>query len=200
VAALTALRTRYPDDPAVLEALALALGREPERASELLRVLDALFVAAPARAQDDALAKLVLGAALTPATSQRAMDLMRSRMGPRGAEMLFDIVLAQPDLRPRRAAFDAAEVQRALSPALKVAYDLYAAPSCDARVELLPQVVRDGDERAVSVLSMLTAQTKRGCGPRKNKPCPAPCGQHAAALDAAKKQIQARLAAPKQDG
>jgi len=80
LSSLTALRARYPQDPAVLEPLAFALAKEPEGASELLRVLDTLFAEAPARAQDEALAKLVLGATKGPATASRAIELMRSRM------------------------------------------------------------------------------------------------------------------------
>ncbi|MBL8743546.1 MAG: serine/threonine protein kinase [Myxococcales bacterium] len=193
IPALTALRSRFPKDPKVLRPLALALAKEPERASELLRVLDALFTEEPAQAKDAELAAFVQSAALVAATSQRAIDLMRDRMGLRGAEMLFDLVLAQPEIRPRaRAALDTSEVQALLSPALKIAYDLYSAPSCSARVELLPQAVRDGDPRAVSALSMSMQRTIRGCGPKKNKPCPAPCAKEVPAFEQAIKQIRAR--------
>jgi len=194
VPALTALSTKHPQDPAVLDALARALGKEPEKSSELLRVLDALFTVAPDKATDEELAKLVMAAAVAPSTSARAIELMRARMGLSGAEMLFDLMIARPEIRPRaRAALESSEVQRALSPALKIAYDLYAAPSCDARLELLDEAVRDGDERAVHALAMQTAKTLKGCGPRRNKPCPAPCGQHTAAFDAAAQKIKTRI-------
>src|SRR5690606_28149069 len=126
----------------------------------------------PERASDETLAKMVHGAAFTPATQARAIELMRTRMGLRGAEMLFDIVLAHPDLRPKaKAALDTAEVQRNLSPTLKVAYDPYTAPGCAARVQLLPDALREGDQRAIGVLQTFTMFTKKGCGFRKNQPC-----------------------------
>ena len=107
--------------------------------------------------------------------------------------MLFDLVLNQPDVRERaRIALETNEVQRNLTPALRVAYDLYTAPTCTARVGLLPQVVRDGDDRAVAVISMQTAKTKRGCGPRRDKPCPAPCSKDVAAFEDAIKKIRER--------
>ncbi len=193
IATLTTLRSRFPKDPKVLRPLALALAKEPERASELLRVLDTLFTEEPEQAKDAALAGFVQAAALVAATSQRAIDLMRDRMGLRGAEMLFDIVLAQPEIRPRaRAALDTSEVQARLSPALKIAYDLYSAASCTARVELLPQAVRDGDDRAVNALALSMQRTMRGCGPKKNKPCPAACAKEVPAFEQAIKQIKAR--------
>jgi serine/threonine-protein kinase len=196
VRALGELQSKHPRDPAVLEALARELAKEPERASELLRVLDALFTEAPERARDQGLSKIVYTAALTPATQARAIELMRTRMGLRGAEMLFDIVLAHPEIRAKaKAALDTAEVQRDLSPALKVAYDLYTAPGCAARVQLLPEVLRDGDERAIGVLKTFTMFTKKGCGYRKNQPCAPACAPQIPQFDSAMKQIRARLAA-----
>ncbi len=194
--ALTDLNRRHPRDPRVLDALARELAKEPERASELLRVLDALFTEAPDKANDEVLAKLVLGVSIVPATSQRAIELMRSKMGLRGAEMLFDLFLAHPEIRPRaKAALDSAEVQRILSPGLKVAYDLHTAPSCATRVQLLPEVLRDGDERSIGVLTTFTMFTKKGCGFRQQKPCPPACAREIPVFDSAIKQIRARLAA-----
>ncbi len=201
VGPLTALQAKYPKDPAVLEPLALALGKESERASEMLRVLDTLFTIAPERASDEALGKLVLATAMVPATAARSLELMRARMGLAGAQMLFDLMIAQPDLRARaRSALESSDVQRVLSPALKIAYDIYAAPSCDARVALMPQAIKDGDDRAVHAIAMQTKPTLRGCGVRKNKPCPAPCGQHAGAFDQAAQKIKNRLDKEKNAG
>ena len=194
LAGLGALRDRFPKDPTVLKPLAFAMAKEPEQASELLRVLDVLFTEAPEQAKDADLAKMVRAAVLVPATQQRSIDLMRNRMGLRGAEMLFDIVLAQPEIRPRaRAALDAAEVQAILSPALKIAYDLYSAPTCSARVDLLPQAIKHGDERAIDALTLSVQRTMKGCGKNKSKPCPAPCANESPAFQQAIKQIKARL-------
>lgn len=191
---LMALRARFPTDPRVLKPLALELGKEPERTSELLRVLDVLFAEAPKEVEDKEIGKLLMRAALTTATSQRAIELMRTRMGSTGADMLFDIVLNQQQYRAKaRTALETAQVQRNLSPALKVAYDLYFASSCSARVDLLPQAVRDGDERAITLLTIFSSKSKTGCGHKRNKPCPAQCSKEAGDFEAAIKRIRDRL-------
>lgn len=195
---LTSLQSRYPNDPNVLKPLAFALGKEPGRSSEVLRVLDTLFTEAPGEALDVDLGKMVQVAAASATTSQRAIELMQTRMGPRGADMLFDIVLNQPEFRQRaHVALETAEVQRNLSPALKIAYDLNTAATCSAREALLPQAARDGDARTVTVLNQVTVKTVRGCGPHKNKPCPALCAKEAPAIEQTLAIIRAKLAAPK---
>ena len=194
--ALTTLSTTYPKDPRVLHALALALAKERDRTSELLRVVDSLFSAEPASIDDTTISRLVKDAALQPSTSARAIELMQSRMGQTGADMLFDIVLNQPDYRERaRAAFETSEVQRNLSPALRVAYDLYTAPTCSARLGMLPAVGKEGDQRADAVIVMQTQKSKKGCGPRRDKPCPPACAKDLAAYDATLRQIRLRTAA-----
>ena len=194
---LSDLQTKYPKDPRVAKALALALGKEPDRASELLRVLDNLFVIAPEQANDPQLSNLVWNAALAPTTSQRAIELMRTQMGTHGPELLFDLVMGEPAARSRaKAALESAEAQRNLTPALKIAYDLFTAPTCSLRSELLPQAIRDGDERAIKVLQLSTAKVMT-CGPKRNKACPPPCEKEVPAFEAAIKQIDDRLAAKK---
>ncbi|NUP08042.1 MAG: protein kinase [Polyangiaceae bacterium] len=189
---LMALRVKYPKDPKVLKPLALQLGKEPERTSEFLRVLDVLYAEAPKEAEDKALQKELMRAALTLATSQRAIELMRVRMGSTGADMLFDIVLENQEFRAKaRAALETTEVQRNLSPALKIAYDLYFATSCAARVDLLPQAIRDGDERSIMVLTFVSAKPKTGC--TKRKPCHAQCGKEAPEMEKAIKKIRDRI-------
>ncbi len=195
VPALTALQAKYPKDPAVLDPLARALAKEPDRVLELLRVLDTLFTVAPEKAADEGLSKPVLAAALVTPTSARAIELMRERMGLTGAEMLFDIVIAQPDFRARaKAALESSEVQSRLSPALKIAYDIYVGPTCEARVAMLPQAIKDGDERALHAITLQTARTTKGCGLRKKQSCPGPCAQFTAQFDGAAAKIKVRLA------
>jgi threonine synthase len=196
--ALSDLAAKYPKDPRVLKALAQNLGKDPDRTSELLRVLDSLFEQAPDEANDAELSTLVHNAAVVQATSQRAIEIMRSRMGLHGAEMLFDLMMNEPALRTRaRTELETAEAQRNLSPALKIAYDLFTATSCAARADLLPEAIKNGDERTVAVLTMTIAKPSHGCGIKKNKPCPSLCEKEAPAFEAAIKQINDRLAAKK---
>jgi hypothetical protein len=191
---LEVLEARYPRDPAVLMPLALALGKEPKRGSDLLRVLEALLVEKPAAAEEVRLEPLLRTLALTRATSQRAIDLMAGRMGLRGADLLFDLILAQPDIRERaRPAFETESVQRVLSPALKIAFDLFNTPDCPGRLGLLAQAIKEGDERAIGVLTIFTLPTKTGCGPRKNLPCQPTCFREAPAFKSTIEQIKWRL-------
>lgn len=191
---LLELRGRFPKDPRVLKPLALELAKSPEQTSELLRVLDVLFAEAPKEVEDRELGRMLYRAALSTTTSQRAIELMRTRLGSTGADMLFDIVLNNQEFRGRaRSALETAEVQRNLSPPLKIAYDLYFASTCAARVDLLPQAIKDGDERAIFVLTLFSVKPKTACP--KKKPCYAPCGKEAPAMEEAIKQIRARLLA-----
>ncbi len=196
--ALSDLFTKYPKDARVGKALALALGKESERASELLRVVDNLFTIAPELEADPDLAGFVRAAADKPATSQRAIELMRTEMGSSGTDMLFDFVLNDPLLRERaRAALETSEAQRNLSPAVRIAYDIFTAPSCAQRAELVPQAIKDGDERAIAVLQLSSAKVGHTCGPKHNKPCPAACEKEAPVFEQAIKEIQDKLAAKK---
>jgi len=194
VGALTALRERFPTDPAVLEALAIELSKDAHRISEMVGVLEVLLAEEPKRAEIPKVANLVLSAALTQSTTERAFTLMTKRMGVRGAEMLFDLVLAQPFLRPRAlAALATKEVQAVLTPALKISLELYTLRTCEERLELLTKVERDGDERTIGVLTIFTLPTKRGCGFKKLHPCPAMCARYAEQFGKAKVAIKTRL-------
>jgi len=194
-AALTELQAKFPKDPRVLKVLAFALGRDKSRASEMLRVLDTLFVVAPEETGDAQIYALVRAAALVPATSQRALDMAKTTMGPKGADLLFDLVQNESTIAARaRPLLETAEVQRNLSPALEVAYELFIAPTCAARLALLPQAVRDGDQRSLAILTQVTAKVAHNCGPRRNKWCPALCDKDTPRFELAMKQIQDRLA------
>lgn len=193
--ALTELQGKFPKDPRVLKPLALALGKEKNRASEMLRVLDSLFVVAPDEAADAQIYGLVRTAALVPATSQRALDMAKTTMGQMGADLLFDLVQNESMIAGRaRPLLETAEVQRNLSPALEVAYELFIAPTCAARLALLPKVIRDGDTRSLTILTQVTARTAHNCGPRRNRWCPALCDKDTPQFESAMKQVQDRLA------
>ncbi|MFO0617952.1 MAG: hypothetical protein U0414_35505 [Polyangiaceae bacterium] len=192
--ALTELSQRFPKDPRVLRPLAVALGKERNRSSEMLRVLDTLFVVSPVAASDAEIYALVRAAVLVPATQQRALDVMKTTMGTKGADLLFDLVLNEPLLRERaRTHLETAEVQRNFSPSLAIAYELFIAPTCVARLALLPQAVRDGDERTLAILTQVTARIAHNCGPKRNRWCPALCDQDTPRFEQAMKEIQERL-------
>ena len=197
--ALLALEKRYPDDPAVLEPLVLALGSSTEGLPRAMAALDTLFRVAPDEVQDKNLGALVVKAALSPGeASTRALDLMGTRMGGLGADMLYDLMLTSVPLRQAaRERLDDPPVRKRFSPALAIAFDLRVAKTCEERVPMLPRVAEHGDSRAVSTLIGLSTGAKRGCGPKKNKACPPACPAEAGRFRDAALTLSAKLAAKK---
>ena len=92
-----------------------------------------------------------------------------------------------------RELLQRADVREHATPALLVAFDVRSAASCEARLAELPRAEKDGDERTIAVLTMLSSNTKKGCGWKKRRPCPPPCAKQAAAFRDAAAQIRSRL-------
>lgn len=199
VDALVELAKRYPGDPAVLEPLVLALGSSTEGLPRAMSELDVLFRVAPEKVQDKNLGALVVKAALSPGeASTRALDLMGSRMGSLGPDMLYDLMLTSVPLRQAaRERLDDAAVQKHFSPALSIAFALRIAKTCEERVPLLPRAQQFGDSRTVATLIGLSTGAKKGCGPKKNKPCPPACPVEAPKLKETALAVQAKLNAQK---
>ncbi|MBE7485236.1 MAG: serine/threonine protein kinase [Polyangiaceae bacterium] len=199
VDALLPLRERYPDDPAVLEPLVLALGGSTEGLPRAMGELDQLFRVAPERVADKTLGALVVKAALSPGeASTRALDVMGQRMGTLGADMLFDLMVTSVPLRQAaRERLDDPKVKQQFTPALAIAFELRTAKTCEDRLPLLERAKQHGDARSVSVLIGLGSGAKRGCGPKKNKPCPPACVAEAARFKDAALNLQAKLNAKK---
>ena len=98
----------------------------------------------------------VQGFAMGGDTEQHLITLLTERAGPRGIEVLFDLVVTRGG---SKAATRAAEllarddVRARGSAALRIAYDLRAAHTCGARKGLLERVGQDGDARSLRELS-----------------------------------------------
>ncbi|MBX3182387.1 MAG: protein kinase [Polyangiaceae bacterium] len=195
LAGLLPLKERYPEDPDVLRALAMALGQDPRTYTESTVVLRQLFQLAPKDATDRQLRTLVIKIATSPGSSaESALELMSSHMGSAGPDLLYDLYLTSTALRPRLVRLlERDEVRERATPALNIAYELRSAESCQARLPLLERAKLEGDERALATLQMLSSRTQRGCGAGKRRPCPPPCGQHAKAFMATAADIRARL-------
>jgi hypothetical protein len=126
---------------------------------------------------------------------------MTDELGSHGTDLLYE--LSQIDPKGKDSAIHARdqaqallqkpEVQAHFSPALRIAIDLGNAPSCEARLPLLPRAHNLGDERSFAILNALSAGTKRGCGKWKNQPCSATCKDEAPAFTDAVRAIGARL-------
>jgi hypothetical protein len=92
---------------------------------------------------------------------------------PVNADLLYEVwtgTAARNDTTElARALVYSKDVRPQASPALAVALELRAAESCESFKVALPKALKDGDRRALHLLTKLT--NKRGCGPKKNEDC-----------------------------
>ncbi len=108
-------------------------------------------------------------AALEPSAGGLALEFAASRLGPKGADFVYDITTtSSPSKLPRGLAsqakrvLDRPTVRAQASPALRVLLSLRDARGCASTKRLLPEVIEVGDERCSPILRRLGAD--RGCG------------------------------------
>lgn len=165
-AELDALAHKYPADAAVLKALALAHARDKTGYVAAVSAVRRLLGADERAASDPDVKQVLLLAANGPIdAASAALDVMGEPMGARGADLLFELLLA-PSVgkfpKSRATALLATpEVQARATPALRIAYELRIALPCK-RKELLERATTDGDVRALAYLKPLLVT--RGCG------------------------------------
>jgi serine/threonine-protein kinase len=193
--ALSVLQTRYPNDPKVLRATAMAYASKSAGLLTAARVLRQLFSVSPQSVNDTDLQYLVQQMARTRGhASQEAFKLMATHMGSVGPDLLYKLSLSNSEQREQALAELARpETRRRFSAALSIAYELQFAESCSARLPLLQRAEQLGDDRAVRVLTSLSAERAKGCGPKKNQACKATCAAEARAFQKSAEVISARL-------
>jgi hypothetical protein len=191
---LLPLAEKYPTDPAVLKPLVIAFASRSTGLGDAMTVATKLFDAAPESTQDADLRFLVKkGAAAPGPTSKLAFDAMTSHMGNAGPDLLYELMLNDVKTTKQAQVLLASRPVRELeSPALAIAIDLRASPSCSAKVPLLTRVAELGDERSIAILAPLATGQKKGCGKRKKEPCPPPCAEEARKFNEAISRIVAR--------
>ncbi len=194
---LLPLSEKHPKDPRVLEPLVMAFAARATSLADAMDTAKRLFVVAPERVADGDLRFLVRRAATTPGDASKiAYELMTQHMGSAGPDLLYEL-LGTAKARERADQLLATpKVRELASPALRVAYDLRAAKTCAARVPLLERASQLGDERAIGILSPLSASSKTGCGRWKRSPCQAPCAKEAPEYLKTIQQISARVSKP----
>ncbi len=165
VDALKALAQRFPEDAAVLQALAVADARD-KKGSAATDVLRHLLEIAPDRSADkDVQAVLIELANGPPEVAPEAFTLLETKMGAAGADILYELRerAGSSKIAKDRAAADLAkpEVLKSASKALRVAEELRSRSVC-ARKELVPRAAADGDGRALPHLRGMLAP--KGCG------------------------------------
>ncbi|AUX43006.1 hypothetical protein SOCE26_044460 [Sorangium cellulosum] len=190
VIALEALAARYPKDPAIFRALMERHALPPPYHAAALAAAKRLLELDPGAAGDDDVHRVVSGAAAgPPEVASAALELMASGMGSRGPDLLYDLAAGSSALKDRaaRRLGEAAVLEQA-TPALRIAHELRVSPTCKARQALLQRAAKEGDRRAIDVLSPLLVGKSKGCGFFGTSRCPAPCASIAGDI---KQTIQA---------
>jgi serine/threonine-protein kinase len=195
---LLPLLARYPTDPKVLRATAVAQASSAATLGPAMLNLKRLLTVSPEAAEDTDLQHIVMQTTRAPAHSIAAFELLANAMGSVGADLLFKLALAESDQRETARRYLARpQVHKHFSEALSIAYDLQFAQSCVTRLRLLDRAKTHGDERSARVLGALARGLKRGCGVKQRQPCKAPCPAQAEQFLQAVDVIAARLKQPK---
>jgi len=197
VAALAALAERYPKDLAVLRALATAQARDRATLMHAILTVKRLLEVEASEATNPEIRQVVLRAANgTPEVAAVAFELLSSKMGSHGPDLLYEILIAQgmgklPQDRAE-ALLNNEEVRKLATPALLVANELRRARKCPDKA-LLEQVKQHGDTRSLHYLKSL--MTPKKCGFLSMNRC-TPCTSVHADVRAAATAIEKRRDGP----
>lgn len=164
--ALAALAQRFPRDPGVLRALALAQGAERSTLLAAVETIKRLLEVAPSEATSADLKPILLRAAnATPDVAAAALEVMARQMGSRGPDLLYEIASNSglgKHPQERAGALLAEEAVRKLAtPALLVADDLRRVKQCPTKA-LVERARQHGDGRALATLNPIKKPAKCG--------------------------------------
>jgi hypothetical protein len=170
--ALEALLKKHPRDLYVLKALVLAYSLQKNHAGAI-SAATRLLSAAPAFATDnDVEQALIMAANGPPNASAVALDLISTKLGARGPDLLYELLISPnigklPKDRAARLLREPS-VRKLASPALLIAIDLKNTQPC-ARKPLYARAREHGDARSMVFLKPMAATT--GCGFLKRNDC-----------------------------
>lgn len=170
--ALEQLLKKHPRDLYVLKALVSAYSLQKNHAGAMAAATR-LLAAAPAFGSDGDIEQALLMAANGPPNASAvALDLMATKLGERGADMLYELHIAPnigklPKDRAGRLLKEE-PVRKLASPALLVAVDLKNTPPC-TRKGLYERARDHGDARSLVFLKPMTSTS--GCGFLKRSDC-----------------------------
>jgi serine/threonine-protein kinase len=135
---------------------------------ESMREAGLWLAADPSAASDVKLEEDVRNAALVRESQEDAFEILESRMGTRGIDLLYDIAYGtsgrqypQAATRAKRS-LELADVRQHASPALSVLLAFREARTCEQKRALLGDARDKGDIRMFAVLQPYEAT--RGCG------------------------------------
>ncbi|MDB5216171.1 MAG: serine/threonine protein kinase [Myxococcaceae bacterium] len=200
--ALETLAKEYPDDPSILQKLAVAYQAQGKN-HEALTTVRALLVAQPTAAGDDEILQVVtsLAAKGQGSDDDEAFALLEGPLGASGVDALIDMTVRAPgregrDVRDHRARASKSlakpEVRAHASPAAAILLDFKAATGCSAKHDLLARAKDDGDARLLPSLKPL--KVTRGCGGFLRAGDCHPCMRKDSALEDAIAAVEARPA------
>ena len=200
--ALEALAKEYPDDPSILQKLAIAYAAQGKN-HEALTTVRALLVAQPAAAKDDEILQLVttLASKGQGNDDDEAFALLEGPLGAAGVDALIELTVRAPgregrDVRDHRARATKSlanpEVRAHASPAAAILLDFKSATTCAAKHDLLGRAKDEGDARLLPALKPL--KITRGCGGFLRAGDCHPCMRKDSALDDAIAAVEARPA------
>lgn len=162
--ALRALAEKHPSDPRIHHALVRSLGSQ-RRYVEAMQALARLGSLDPEAGRDVELIKLVVAAVQdTPESLRAAAALIEKDLGEAGIDLLYDLTVKQTQARWKPVLNQSAakpEVLARASAATRVALELRAARTCEAKRALLSRAKEEGAQRALAQLRPLTQQ--QGC-------------------------------------
>ncbi len=197
---LEKLAAKFPKDPRVTAKLAKTLSTTPNGLHGALSAARRTFELSPSTTESTDLQTIVKrGASGQPATSDLALDIMATSMGPVGPDLLFELSNAKsvsPTVRKKAVQATQTEaVKKLATPALRVAVGLRDRGGCQ-RAELFEEAEKVGDARSLQYLTPL--QARSGCGPLffKMNDC-YECLGNRATLQKAIQAIQKRAGAKK---
>jgi hypothetical protein len=190
--ALEALLDKYPKDPNIPIEMARELAAKKNYAGAVGAVGRALSI--DAAFQNNAqVASLVFQTAQVKASSDAAFALLEGAMGPRGADIAYDLVTTsnvRPWVQSRAETFlQAPSFDKVATPSLRAIVKLRYSAGCEEKKSLLVDLKKDSDERAL--FELVPLQDKAGCGARKKDDC-YPCLRTSNDLDDAIAAVRTR--------
>lgn len=196
--ALLGLAERYPAEARIQEALSVAYAKE-RKYQEALDAAKRATELDPKLNESREISGALYRAAQAKNVSDEAFRFLRTAMGARGADIIYDLSVGatlRPWVKAEAARLLAQpEVLESASPELAVTIRLSHTRDCEALAALVRQAATTADARALPRLHEL--EHKSGCGSHKSGDC-YPCLRSGELLTGAIAAIEARrgLTAP----
>ncbi|MRG97186.1 hypothetical protein [Polyangium spumosum] len=103
------------------------------------------------------------------AEADKVFDLIRSKMGERGPDILYYLVTSKGGSKAAERAAELLkqdEVRSRGTPAMRIAFDLKTAKSCDDKAALIDRARDEGDSRALGWLMLMSRSCRMSKDPK----------------------------------